>query len=173
MTPVRVLGVGSPFGDDRIGWEVVAALRDSGLLDRFPPDWVSAEECDRPGSGLIALMEDAHAVILIDAMDGGAPPGSVHTVCDEAIAVGQGITSSHGFGIAESIALARVLGTLPPVLTLYGIEQGSLAADADLSSAVRAAIPKVLSLIGSELDALLQTAHRPTNGAADAQAASS
>jgi hydrogenase maturation protease len=172
MTPVRVLGVGSPFGDDRIGWEVVAALRDSGLLDRFPPDWVSAAEYDRPGSGLIALIEGAHAVILVDATDGGAPPGSVQTVCGEAIAVGQAITSSHGFGIAESIALARVLGMLPPVLTLYGIEQGSLAAGADLSSAVRAGIPKVLSLIGTELDALLQTVHRPTNGAVAAQVAS-
>ena len=32
MTRVRVIGVGSPAGDDRVGWLVVEALRESPAL---------------------------------------------------------------------------------------------------------------------------------------------
>lgn len=42
MTRVCVIGIGSPFGDDRIGWAAIEALKASGILKQFPPGSVDS-----------------------------------------------------------------------------------------------------------------------------------
>lgn len=42
MTQARIIGVDSPFGDHRIGWDAVEALLADGLLERYPPRSVDA-----------------------------------------------------------------------------------------------------------------------------------
>ena len=77
MTQVRIIGIGSPFGDDRIGWDAIKALETSGILDRFPAGAVAARCCDRPGGGLLMLFEGVELAIVIDAMKSGAALGAV------------------------------------------------------------------------------------------------
>ena len=74
MSPVRILGIGSPFGDDRVGWEVVERLRTGGYLAPFPAGAIAAECCDRAGAGLVAHLAGADFAILVDAMRSGAAP---------------------------------------------------------------------------------------------------
>ena len=163
MTPIRIIGIGSPFGDDQLGWEAVEAIRRSGLLDSMPEGMVSTHTCDRPGSGLLALMEDARHVILIDAMrssavpiDGtssGAAPGSIRRLEKGDIEDSIGLLSSHGFGVASALALGEVLGVLPCQWVCYGVELGNLATDT-LNPAVTIAIPVLIEKINEELMAI-------------------
>jgi len=63
-------------------------------------------------------------VILIDAVVTGKPAGTVTVwdASDAAVAVDRYRCSTHAFGVAEAVQLARVLERLPRRLLIYGIE---------------------------------------------------
>ena len=144
---IRVFGIGSPSGDDQAGWLVVDALHGAGLGDRG----VVVEKLDRPGAALVGLLEQASHAILIDAMQGGGEPGSIHRFDrDDWPGYRQGL-SSHGFGVFAALSLGQALGSLPPRLDLYGIEIGSACAGEAPGAAVRAAAKRLAARIGAEL----------------------
>src|SRR5512144_2472155 len=101
----RIIGVGSPFGDDAAGLEVVRRLA------ARPPQNVDLVEADRPGADIVHLVEEADDVLIVDAVRSGAPPGTLHELSlDEVAARGVRLASSHALGVAEALALARELG---------------------------------------------------------------
>lgn len=119
MSRVRILGIGSPSGDDQAGWLVVDALYAAGLEE------ADIDKLDRPGASLIPLLADASRLILIDAMRGCGQAGDIRRF-DQADwpAYGHGL-SSHGFGVLDALLLAHELDALPPRIELYGIEIGT------------------------------------------------
>ena len=130
MSRVRILGVGSPAGDDQAGWLAVDALQGTGL---------DACKLDRPGANLVSLLNGVDHVILIDAMQGGGAPGQVRRFeRNDWRGYGQGL-SSHGFGVVDALSLAEALGCLPERLELYGIEIASVQPGETAGVAVRAA----------------------------------
>jgi hydrogenase maturation protease len=156
VTLVHIIGIGSPFGDDRIGWEVIEALRGSALLRRFGSEAIVADCCDRPGGRLIPLLTDADFGILIDAMRSGSPPGTVRRLTPDDITPAEpasGPVSSHGFGLGQALALARTLGTLPSRLAVFGVELAQTRSGDGLSAPMRAAIPVVVKLVMHEIAA--------------------
>lgn len=144
---VRVLCVGSPFGDDAIG------LRAAPLLEReFDPRKVGVSCHDRPGVRLLESLEGARKVVLVDGVKSGAAPGSLHRLEGEAIYRQLARhTSTHGFGLAEAIALAVRLGYAPDDLVLHGVEIDSTEADAGMSAAVEAALPRLVAAVRAEV----------------------
>jgi hydrogenase maturation protease len=132
----RVIGVGSPFGDDRAGWEVVAALRSAAPL----PLRVDIRACDRPGAALVQWLAGVeHAVIIDAALSAGSPPGRVRWLAEREIEARRAV-SSHGFGLAEALALARALGDAPSRVSVLAISVTHLEGEA-LSDPVREAVP--------------------------------
>lgn len=112
-----IVGVGSPFGDDAAGLEAARRLAES------PPAGTVVLAADRPGAGLIELLDGAETVILIDAVRSGAPPGTLHDLSlAELTATGRALASSHALGVAEALALARALGRAPRRGRVLGIE---------------------------------------------------
>jgi hydrogenase maturation protease len=59
--------------------------------------------------------------------------------------------STHGFGLAEAIELARALDQLPPRCVVYAVEAGSVVVGAPLSPPVAAAVPAVAARIREEI----------------------
>ena len=61
---LKIIGVGSPFGDDRLGWIAAERLR---ALPAYlsEKDSIDISILDRPGAALISHWQDADAVILI------------------------------------------------------------------------------------------------------------
>jgi hydrogenase maturation protease len=135
------LGIGSPFGDDRFGWEAAEALRHSAAMNAVAPGRIEILVLDRPGAMLPAHWQKADIVILLDAIRSGAAAGTRH--CLEARDLpGTGILcSSHGFGIVPAIELARVLGNMPSRLLVRGVEADSSWTGFSLSPAVTDALP--------------------------------
>jgi hydrogenase maturation protease len=102
---------------------------------------------------LLAHLQPAHSAWLIDAAQSGAPPGTIHRVdCATTDALPPRSTvSSHGFGVAEAIGLARALGTLPPRCIVYAIEAADFTAGAPPTPAVARAAQEVADRILAEL----------------------
>jgi len=137
----RVIGVGNrDRGDDAAGPEVARRLahRASGDL--------SAIECDGGLGPTFDAITGAGPVLVVDAMSSGAAPGTVRHFDAAAgpLPVAFAARSTHGFGVAEAVELARVLGRLPERVEVIGIEGACWDAGAPLSPPVEAAITRVV-----------------------------
>jgi len=118
----RIIGVGSPFGTDRLGWAAIEYLRAAGIEQRQSEGEIALWAEDRPGLGLLVAMRGAELVILIDAMHSGLPFGTVRRLETEQLIRRAGSISSHDIGVAETLAMGSTLGDLPPRLVILGIE---------------------------------------------------
>jgi hydrogenase maturation protease len=135
-----VVAIGSRRGDDAAGLLVADLLRSA----------------DEPGLAVVELSGDltrlldlldggAPAAVLVDAVRGGGRPGTVHRV-DAACTALPGrpaVTSTHGLGVGEVIALGQALGRLPARLPFYGIVGARWAEGDEPTPAVRAAAARV------------------------------
>lgn len=143
-----VIGIGHPFrGDDGVGpavAEAVAALNLPGI---------ATLSHHGEGADLMERWQDHDLVIVVDAMVSGADPGTItqwdaHSQTLPAAVFPKG---SHVFGLAEAVAMARLLGRLPPRLIVIGIEGAEFRMGAPLSPAVarsaRALPPMIASLL--------------------------
>jgi hydrogenase maturation protease len=149
-TPSRtvVLGVGNPErGDDAVGRAVARRLR--GAL----PEEVEIAEHDGEATALLALMDGAGAAYLVDACASGAEPGTLRRFDAAAAPLPSGAfgVSTHGFGPAEAIELARALGQLPRRCIVYAIEGGSWETGAPLSPRVAAAAALAADRLRAEI----------------------
>lgn len=151
---IHIIGIGSPFGDDRLGWVAAKALRHGHDMHAAPAGLVEISILDRPGVLLPIHWRSADCVILLDAVRSGAAPGTWHGLeADQLTGADRGY-SSHGFGLAAAVELARALGELPSRLLLRGIETDLSWKEFSLSPAVAAALPAFVASIASEALAL-------------------
>ena len=142
-----VLGVGNPDrGDDAVGLMVTELLRDKVSAN------VRIAEHHGEATGLLAALQGAECAWVIDAAHSGAAPGTIHRIdCAADAVMPCGPVSSHGFGVAEAIELARALGTLPLHCIVYAIEAAQFTPGAALSPAVASAAYEVAARILAEL----------------------
>lgn len=145
---ILVVGIGNPDrGDDGFGPLVVRQL-----VGRVPPG-VSLME--RSGD-VLALIEDwagRDAVILVDAAAPGGEPGRIHRIdlLEDALPTELSLSSTHAFGVADAVGLARALGLLPGRLVAYTVEGASFDPGAPVSSQAAAAADEVVARIAAEL----------------------
>ena len=144
MSELRVLGIGSPFGDDQLGWEVVKLLEQFPDLNPFIPGQLQLIYCDRPGMYLLELMRGANTIFLIDAVKTGSVCGTLHRFKNQEIEAVNSPLSSHALGIAYAIKMGRALDELPPNVILYGMEIGDIYYQSSLADPIMKAV-KVLS----------------------------
>jgi hydrogenase maturation protease len=143
---IRVIGIGSPFGDDAIGLEIAQILAQS------PPANCEVIVADRPGAGLIEWLDGVDGAILIDAVRSGARPGTLHELSFEELEHSQAaVTSSNEMGGAAAVRLARKLGRVPLRGGLIGVEIGadSPLVPGPLSGSVRKSVRLILLKVHS------------------------
>lgn len=150
---VQVLALGNADrGDDGLGPAVAARLH--GRL----PAGAELRVCGGDALGLIEGWVGLAALICADASAPAGEPGRIRrleTAMDELVAEP---ASCHGFGLAEALALARVLGLAPPRLVVYAVEGRSFRIGAPLSAEVAAAAEAVAGRILGEVGRLLRPA---------------
>ncbi len=159
---IQLIGVGSPFSDDRLGWVAAEALQCSSLVKTVEPGRIVISILDRPGAMLLAYWQDADNVILIDAVHSGAAPGTLHCLTASDLASGGLPASSHDFGIARALELGGALGNLPGRVLLYGIEIDPAHVGPSLSAAVQSALPGFICRIEQVLSDLMGNATPPS-----------
>jgi hydrogenase maturation protease len=128
-----IAGIGNPDrGDDGFGPAVARRL--SG---RTPPGVRIIER----GGDTLGLIEDwsgFSSVILVDAVASITEPGRVHRLdlADSPLPIGFVPPSSHAFGVAETVELARALNRLPRHLVAYLAEGERFEIGVPLSPAI-------------------------------------
>ena len=145
---ILVIGLGNPDrGDDGIGPLAVKALS-----HRLPE---GVRVLARSGDAL-ALVEDwkgVDAVLVVDAAALISQPGRIHRIdaVRETLPRTLSASSTHDFGLAEAVDLARILDALPPQLILFAVEGLSFAPGGAMTPEVAAAAEAVAKSVLDEL----------------------
>jgi hydrogenase maturation protease len=112
---IRIIGIGSPFGDDRAAWEVIAELAGNQLQQ------VDLVTLNQPGAGLINWFDGVERLILVDTLLSPEPAPAFLCIDPEALAAGTSRLSSHGQQLRETLALATTLNCLPARTEIYAV----------------------------------------------------
>ncbi len=156
---VLLVGIGQSLrGDDSAGLEAVRKWKQDHFKVREHAG-VQVELIESPGIDLAGLLVGADAALLVDAVRSGARPGTLHRLVEGDVSdVVGGSSSMHGWGIPESLRLARVLGagSRPREIRVLGIEAGHLDVGSPLSASVRASLPAAAEAIDAEIRILLE-----------------
>jgi hydrogenase maturation protease len=145
--PLTVLGIGNILlGDDGIGVRVVQELAgDAGL----PPATEVVDGGTR-GLELLPLVAASSALVIVDGIDVGAPPGSLHTYPNNLLAAAAGThLTVHQVGLADLVGTARLAGMVPSQLVLVGIQVATTSVGVGLSRPVELAVPAAVSTVKS------------------------
>jgi hydrogenase maturation protease len=146
-----VIGLGSPLmGDDGVGLAALERLRerfagDAGL------DWIDGGTA---GLALLPALESARRVLLLDAIDAGAAPGTLVELAGEALPRRIAAKlSPHQVDVAELLALAALRGSGPEELVAIGVQPERVALGVGLSRPVAAALAGVVEGASARLRA--------------------
>jgi hydrogenase maturation protease len=142
------VGIGNAWrNDDRAGLAVARRL--AGTL----PEEVALLEREGEPTSLMDSWEGAEAVWLVDAVSSGAEPGTVHRhdAGTKELPAQLFRTSTHHFGLAEAVELARAVGRLPRTVIVYGIEGANFETGETLSPKVEAAAERVAEAVRKEV----------------------
>ena len=150
---LKVIGVGNEWrGDDAAGLLAVRRLKADPQLP------VEIVESRGTAGAVREAWKDAAGVIVVDAMASGGRPGAIYRFNAHGAGVPVELSrspSSHGWGVAEALALGHVFQELPPWLISYGIEGKTFGPGQEVSQEVEAAIPELVRRIKREIQAWL------------------
>ncbi|NLP64725.1 hydrogenase maturation protease [Paraburkholderia sacchari] len=148
---VRVIGIGNPDrADDGVGCLVAQRL-----AGRLPADVAVLTR----GGDMMDIGDDMvgiDALVCIDAARPAGSPGSITRIdLEKQLLPGGGtFASSHGFGLAQTIALALALGTASQDIVIYAIEGASFEPGAAMTPEVAAVVQDVAARVVAEVDRL-------------------
>ncbi|HEU5170159.1 MAG TPA: HyaD/HybD family hydrogenase maturation endopeptidase [Gemmatimonadales bacterium] len=139
-----VIGLGNPLmGDDGFGLAVLARLRRDWVL---PPE-VELVDGGTWGMRLLPLIEEASQVLLLDAVDRGAPPGTPFLLEADELPRGLALKlSPHQIDLREVLALAALRETLPAELAAAGAQPAEIGMTTRLSDTLAARVDEVARL---------------------------
>jgi hydrogenase maturation protease len=143
-----ILGVGNLLlSDEGVGVHVANKLMEMDL-----PAGVEVIEGGTDGFRLMNVVTEADRLIVVDAVKGESPPGSIYRfdIKDAPSSPDVFKTSVHQIGILEVVHLSELIGQTPET-TVIGVEPGSLEMGMELSPEVQEKIPKIIELILEEV----------------------
>jgi len=148
---VRVIGIGNPDrADDGVGCLVAHRL-----AERLPADVAVLTR----GGDMMDIGDDMAGIDALVCIDAAKPAGSPGRVTRIDLGT-QGLPpvgsfmSSHGFGLAQAIALAQALGTASQDIVIYAIEGVSYEPGAAMAPEVAAAVEEVAARVVAEVGRL-------------------
>jgi len=149
--PVLIVCIGNELiADDAVGFEVFNKLQSQQL---------NGVRLEYVGVGGIALLDylqgNEAALIVVDAVQFGAPPGTIHQLSwDEVPNNGNKAISAHGIGLRESMEVGRILcpEKIPAIILLIGIEGRCFNQTREaMTPATAAAVDDAAALIQQQL----------------------
>jgi len=149
MENIIVLGVGNILlQDEGFGVRVSEKLLDT----YFFPENATVLDGGTLGMELLRFLSGSRKLIIIDAVDGGKPPGSLYEIRNRDVkAYFSGKISAHELGISEVIASLELLeGPLEEVV-IFGVQPKSLDISLDLTPEVAAQLEITAGLVVQQL----------------------
>lgn len=146
--PLLALGLGNILlRDEGVGVRVVEAM--AGM--ELPPD-IELFDGATAGFDLLDALADRRKVVVIDAIEGDAEPGTVLRLQPENLVPHAAQTVSlHDVGLLEALTAARQLDIHPQEVVILGVRPADVSCGLGLSAQVAALVPKIIELVLAEL----------------------
>jgi hydrogenase maturation protease len=158
MSRTVVIGLGNPLmGDDGLGLAALARLRQTWDVSGD----VDLVEGVTWGLNLLPAIESAQRLLLIDAIEIAAPPGT-EVVLEGTDLPRRLVTkiSPHQVDVLDVLALAELRGTLPAQTIALGLQPAMVALSNGLSEPLRGRLDDLVHSVVRRLD---QWGHRCTH----------
>ena len=153
VSPIFLIGIGTEYRcDDSLGLHVVRALKKREIQD------ACIVESNGDGADLIEMFKLTRIAIVVDAVSAGGKPGTIYrfNVREHPLPAQLSFHSTHAFGLAEGIELARVLNQLPTTLIVFAIEGDNFSTGNGLSSSVEKGMQEVCEMVLREVQNALE-----------------
>lgn len=146
-----VIGLGNPLmGDDGLGIAVARRL----LARRDLPEDVQVVDGGTWGLNLLPVIEDAQRVVLVDAIDVAAPPGTLVRLSRERLPKYLATKiSPHEVDLLDVLALAELRRTLPDDTTAIGLQPQTVALGDRLSPLIEERLEELVAAVVEALHA--------------------
>jgi hydrogenase maturation protease len=136
------VGIGSPHGDDQVGWLVIDELahQNVGECRRAQTplqllDWLD-------GVDELVLCDGVRSALRIGQVECWAwPTPAIREVCFQ---------GTHDLSLPATLELAETLGRLPPKVCIWGVQIGDAAPNAAISSDIERRVPEIAQRIHEE-----------------------
>ena len=141
-----IVGIGSEIlCDDGVGIHVIRQLRLQPIAAS-----VNMIELGTAGLSILDTVKGFERLIVIDAIQTGAKPGTIHILTGDDIARATHLGPSHEADLPTVLALGRVLGSdvIPSDVVVFAIEAEDISTfSEELTPAVAEAVPNVVEKI--------------------------
>jgi hydrogenase maturation protease len=146
-----VIGLGSPLmADDGVGLVALERLR----RDYEMPDGVELVDGGTWGMSLLPIIEDADHLLFVDAINTGAPPGTVISLGREEIPRYLSMKiSPHQVDLRDVLAVAEFRGTLPSKTIALGMQPERVEMMVGLSPTLEHKLDRLMATIVRQLEA--------------------
>jgi hydrogenase maturation protease len=145
-----VLGVGNLLLEDEgLGVRALEILQQRYLA---PPglEWLDG---GTTGMGLLDVISDCDHLLVLDAVQTGADPGTLVKMTDEEVPVYFGLrVTPHQLGLSDVLATLELTGEQPDSVTVLGLVPESMEMSLDLSSHIRSRLEDLVSAAVAELE---------------------
>lgn len=146
--PVLVMAVGNILrGDDGFADAVLQELAGMDL-----PDAVELFDAGTSAIDLMEVFNRREKLIVIDAVRGGQPPGTLYRFSPEEVESGAlPMNSLHQVGLLETLKLGELVDCKPARTVVIGIQPEDTGLGIGLSEAVSAQVQRAASLVLKEI----------------------
>lgn len=152
MRKILIVGLGNLLlKDEGIGIHVLERLEKEGGL----PEEVELIRGETGGLSLLPSLDEALAIIFIDAAEFEGIPGEVRMFNGEEVRKARSIPLSvHDVGLRDLVSLISLKSASPPKIVVVGIKPMELGVGVKISSELEKAIPSIVMLIRAEVNRL-------------------
>jgi hydrogenase maturation protease len=146
---ITIMGVGNILRkDEGVGVKVIEEMRQVKL-----PAQVALVDGGTGGLDLIHVMEESHKLIVVDACEGEAEPGTIWRFTPDELGekVKSPMLSLHDIDLIDAIKLAKFLGKAPSEIVIFGIQPKDVGWGTELTEEIKKKIPELIDLIVAEV----------------------
>ncbi|MBM3298851.1 MAG: HyaD/HybD family hydrogenase maturation endopeptidase [Deltaproteobacteria bacterium] len=147
---IVVLGVGNILlKDEGVGVRVIEELQRRYSF----PEQVKVIDGGTQGLWLLSTIQQAHHLIVVDAVLGGGEPGTLYRLQRDDLPKGlRAKQSAHDSDLVESLNLCSLLGEGPKTVVVFGIQPADIQPyGLELTEAVAARLEDLIQHVISEL----------------------
>jgi len=132
------------MSDDGVGVHVVQMLRTRKGL----PGDVKLIDAGTAALDVLPLLDGIDRLIIIDAVKGGGPPGTIYQFSPEDISEEPSRKLSlHQISLLQALNTGKMLGTTLPGIVIVGVEPKRISPGTSLSSEVQDAVERIIETV--------------------------
>jgi len=143
-----VVGIGNTIlSDDGAGVHAARMLQ----ADVRMPAGATILDGGTLGLALAPYLSEASRVLLLDAADSGAAPGTLTHMTGAELLASAGGRSVHSLGVADLVAALALMSAGPQEIILLGVQPSNTHCGTSLSAEVEAALPRLVEAALAQL----------------------